>query len=120
MFDVGERSLSATVSIGGVQIGEKIASVTQVLAKASQGVQSSVGVGGNRAEIFDPGAVDRAAATWSRVASAQVRFAPQGMTTALPEIVDGRSTIGFLDRPDLDQVLGATSFIIDDTSGATS
>lgn len=60
VFDVGARSLSATVSIGGVQIGEKIASVTQVLAKASQGVQSSVGVGGNRAEIFDPGAVDRA------------------------------------------------------------
>jgi diguanylate cyclase (GGDEF)-like protein/PAS domain S-box-containing protein len=54
VFPVGARSLSATVSIGGVQIGEKIASVTQVLAKASQGVQSSVGVGGNRAEIFDP------------------------------------------------------------------
>ena len=49
------QSLSViTVSIGGVQIGEKIASVSQVLAKASQGVQSSVGVGGNRAEIFDP------------------------------------------------------------------
>ena len=58
------RSASArsaiTVSIGGVQIGEKIASVSQVLAKANQGVQSSAGVGGNRAEIFDPGAVDRA------------------------------------------------------------
>src|SRR5690606_9310625 len=47
-------------SIGGVQIGEKIASVTQVLAKANQGVQSSIGVGGNRFEIFDPSAVERA------------------------------------------------------------
>jgi diguanylate cyclase (GGDEF)-like protein len=60
VFPVGARSLSATVSIGGVQIGEKIASVTQVLAKANQGVQSSIGVGGNRTEIFDPSAVDRA------------------------------------------------------------
>jgi multidomain signaling protein FimX len=60
VLEVGQRSLNATVSIGGVQIGEKIASVTQVLAKASQGVQSAIGVGGNRAEIFDPGAVDRA------------------------------------------------------------
>src|SRR5919107_68085 len=49
-----------TASIGGVQIGEKIASVTQVLAKANHGVQSSIGVGGNRFEIFDPSAVDRA------------------------------------------------------------
>lgn len=60
VLEVGSRSLSATVSIGGVQIGEKIASVTAVLAKASQGVQSTIGVGGNRVELFDPGAVDRA------------------------------------------------------------
>jgi multidomain signaling protein FimX len=60
VVEVGPRSLNATVSIGGVQIGEKIASVTQILAKASHGVQSSAGVGGNRAEIFDPSAVDRA------------------------------------------------------------
>ena len=63
-------------------------------------------------------AVARAAATWSAVESAQVRFAFQGMTTALPEVIDGRTTIGFLDRPDLDQVLGATSFMIDTTTGA--
>ena len=42
------------------QIGEKIASVSQVLAKASQGIQSAANVGGNCFEIFDPGAVDRA------------------------------------------------------------
>ena len=60
VLEIGPRSLNATVSLGGVQIGEKNASVTQVLAKANQGVQSSIGVGGNRAEVFDPGAVDRA------------------------------------------------------------
>ena len=60
VFPIGSRSSVITASIGGVQIGEKIASVTQVLAKANQGVQSSIGVGGNRVEIFDPSAVDRA------------------------------------------------------------
>lgn len=60
VFPIGTRSSVVTTSIGGVQIGEKIASVTQVLAKASQGVQSSIGVGGNRFELFDPSAVDRA------------------------------------------------------------
>ncbi len=60
VFPIGNRSSVITASIGGVQIGEKIASVTQVLAKANQGVQSSGGVGGNRFEIFDPGAADRA------------------------------------------------------------
>jgi len=60
VFAVGDRSVSLTTSIGGVQIGERIASVSQVLAKASQGVQSSIGVGGDRVELFDPGAVDRA------------------------------------------------------------
>jgi multidomain signaling protein FimX len=60
VFEVGPHSASITASIGGVQIGEKIASVTQVLAKANHGVQSSIGVGGNRSEIFDPSAVDRA------------------------------------------------------------
>lgn len=60
VLEVDDSSLNATVSIGGVQIGEKIASTSQVLAKASQGVVSSIGVGGNRFELFDPGAVDRA------------------------------------------------------------
>ena len=60
VLEVGENTLNATVSIGGVQIGEKIASTSQVLAKASQGVVSAVGVGGNRVQLFDPGAVDRA------------------------------------------------------------
>src|SRR5690606_5417067 len=56
----GESSLTATVSIGGAQIGEKIASLNEVLAKAHQCTQSAVSMGGNRVQIFDPGAVDRA------------------------------------------------------------
>lgn len=59
ILEVGDRSLNLTVSIGGVQIGEKIALVPQVLAKASQGLQAALGVGGNRVEIYDPAATDR-------------------------------------------------------------
>ncbi|MDR6990782.1 EAL domain-containing protein [Luteimonas sp. 3794] len=59
VFDVGERSSVITVSIGGVQIGEKIANVAQVLARATHALESASGTGGNRCEVFDPSAVDR-------------------------------------------------------------
>ncbi len=64
------------------------------------------------------GAVSRATATWQAVPSATVRFEFQGMTAASPGAVDGRTTLGFEDRPELDRVLGATSFLIDTTDGA--
>lgn len=64
------------------------------------------------------GAVERATATWSAVSAATVRFSYQGMTTAPAEGTDGKNTIGFLDRPDLDRVLGATSFMIDSQTGS--
>lgn len=54
------HSLNVTVSIGGVQVGEKIANVAAILGKASQGLQSTIGVGGNRTELYDPSATDRA------------------------------------------------------------
>lgn len=60
VFNVGERSASVTASIGGVQIGEKIASIGQVLTRATDSLQTATSLGGNRIEIFDPGAVDRA------------------------------------------------------------
>ncbi len=60
VLDIDDHSLNVTASVGGVQIGQKIASVTAILGKANQGVQSTIGVGGNRVDIFDPGAVDRA------------------------------------------------------------
>lgn len=64
------------------------------------------------------GAVSRASATWQAVPSATVRFEFQGMTASVPGMVDGRTTLGFQDRPELDRVLGATSFLIDTTDGA--
>ena len=60
ILEIGQQSVSMTVTLGGVQIGEKIASVPQILARASAGLQSAQGVGGNRIEVFDPAARDRA------------------------------------------------------------
>src|SRR4249919_1965864 len=60
ILELADKSVALSVSIGGVQIGEKIASVPQILAKASQCLQSAEGVGGNRIEIFDPASRDRA------------------------------------------------------------
>jgi len=62
-------------------------------------------------------AVGRAATTWQNVSTAAVRFEFQGMTTADPVSSDARNTIGFADRPDLDRVLGSTSFLVDSVSG---
>ncbi|MGN6225243.1 EAL domain-containing protein [Pseudoxanthomonas sp.] len=60
VFNAGERSTSVTASVGGVQIGEKIASIGLVLTRATDSLQTATSLGGNRIEIFDPGAVDRA------------------------------------------------------------
>lgn len=60
VLEVGDGSLNITVSVGGVQISQRIASMTAVLGKAAASVQSAIGVGGNRVDLFDPGAVDRA------------------------------------------------------------
>ena len=63
-------------------------------------------------------ATARAAATWQGVPGTTLRFEDQGFTIAIPGGLDGRNTLGFLDRPDLDRVLGATSLLIDSSTGA--
>jgi hypothetical protein len=62
-------------------------------------------------------AVGRAFASWQAVPSASIQSAFQGFTTAPPDLQDQRTTLGFLDRPDLDRVLGATSFLLDANTG---
>lgn len=62
-------------------------------------------------------AVRRAFATWQAVPSASIRAEFQGATVASPGDIDQRTTLGFQDRPDLGRVLGATSFILDGTTG---
>jgi hypothetical protein len=62
-------------------------------------------------------AVGRAFATWQSVPSATVQSQFQGFTESPPGVPDQRTTFGFLDRPDLDRVLGLTSFLLDSATG---
>jgi hypothetical protein len=62
-------------------------------------------------------AMERAFASWSAVPTAAVAFESRGLTFALPGQEDGRSTLGFLSRPDLDRVLASTSFLVDGVTG---
>jgi hypothetical protein len=63
-------------------------------------------------------AVTRAFATWQAVPTARVQAQFQGFTISPPGVQDGRTTFGFLERPDLERVLAAASFILDASNGA--
>lgn len=58
-------------------------------------------------------AVSRAFGTWHEVSSADVSSSFVGFTLANPFEDDNMSVIGFRDRPELDRVLGATTFLVD-------
>lgn len=62
-------------------------------------------------------AVGRAFATWTGVETASVSAQFVGMTAARPNDDDGMTVIGFVNRPDQDRTLGATSFLVDTLSG---
>jgi hypothetical protein len=62
-------------------------------------------------------ALDRAFATWQAINSSTVAFQAAGTTAARPDDADGVTTLGFLARPELDRVLGSTSFIVDTVTG---
>jgi hypothetical protein len=74
------------------------------------------GVGGVTASQFQT-AVAAGFATWEAVPTASITFQFVGFTSALPFDDDGISTFGFDAQPDLDRVLGATSFVVDTLTG---
>lgn len=63
-------------------------------------------------------AVGRAFSTWQASPSVAIQSEALGFTTAAPNAFDGRTTLGFLDRPDLDRVLAQTSLMLDESTGA--
>ena len=75
------------------------------------------GVPGVTANDFQA-AVGRAFSTWEAVPTASISYQFAGFTSSLPLEDDGRSTLGFLAKPDLDRVLASTSFLVDDATGA--
>ena len=62
-------------------------------------------------------AVDRAFASWAAVPNVSLSSQFVGFTSANPATGDGANVIGFNSRPDLDRVLGATSFTVDTITG---
>ena len=61
--------------------------------------------------------VERAFATWGAVPTATISSQFVGFTSALPSQEDNLTVLGFEAEPDLDRVLGATSFVVDITNG---
>ena len=59
LLETTVKTLSATVSVGGVQIGERIAQVALVLTRANESLLYANSVGGNRVQVFDPRASER-------------------------------------------------------------
>lgn len=66
IFEIGKQSLSLTVSMGGVLIGEKNANAATVLNLATTALRGAQNEGGNRARIVDPAEEDKAAAEANR------------------------------------------------------
>src|SRR3954470_2557433 len=62
--------------------------------------------------------VQSAFSTWEAVPTTQISSQFVGTTLANASSGDGLTVIGFQNRPDLERTLGATSFLIDTTSGA--
>jgi hypothetical protein len=62
-------------------------------------------------------ALQRATAAWQAAGGSNMTFEYQGRTSARPLALDGRNTIGFLARPDLEGVLGVTASIFDSVTG---
>ena len=59
----------------------------------------------------------RAFTTWQDVPTASIEFVFAGFTAAEPFDEDGLSVIGFQAHPEMDRVLGATTFLYDDETG---
>ena len=98
-YDVNGTSFTLKWTKGPVRYYVTAASVTSVSATQMQE------------------AVARAFATWQAVPTASISYEFAGFTRDLPGEDDGRSTLGFLDQPELDRVLASTSFLIDDATG---
>jgi len=63
-------------------------------------------------------AAGRAFASWAGVPNVTLSSEFAGFTNANPLSGDGVSVLGFTSRPDLDRVLGSTSFTVDSVTGA--
>lgn len=57
-------------------------------------------------------------ASWQAVPTSAITYQFGGITSAAPGEADGLSTVGFANRPELDRVLAAASFLVDMSTGS--
>ena len=62
-------------------------------------------------------AVNQAFAAWAAVPRAAISFQHVGTIHSRPLEQDGATVLGFLDRPEMDRVLGATAYVVDVATG---
>jgi diguanylate cyclase (GGDEF)-like protein/PAS domain S-box-containing protein len=60
IFDAGSRSFTITASIGGSLLGEKNANAEQLLNEASRALRNAQSLGGNKVDLHDPAAREKA------------------------------------------------------------
>jgi diguanylate cyclase (GGDEF)-like protein/PAS domain S-box-containing protein len=60
IFDLGSHSITVTASIGGSLLGERNANTELLLNQASQSLRNAQSQGGNRNELHDPAAREKA------------------------------------------------------------
>jgi diguanylate cyclase (GGDEF)-like protein/PAS domain S-box-containing protein len=75
IFDAGERSITLTVSIGGSLLAEKNANAELLLNQANTALRTAQGQGGNRSDLHDPTAREKADEERDRNWLAQLRLA---------------------------------------------
>ena len=110
----------AAVPLGAyLKLGSRIGSRTVTLRWRDFPIRYFVtdrGVDAVSAQQFQT-AISRAFSTWGSVETAQLSSQFAGFTQQAPGGDDDLSVLGFLDRPDQNRTLAATSFFIDTTDG---
>jgi hypothetical protein len=111
---LSSSSTSAYLKLG-TQSGDRTVTLRWEEFPVRYFITNASGGGVNATQLRD--AVERAFATWNAVETADTESEFVGFTNALPEDDDGMTVIGFLNRPEDDRTLGATSFLVDTVSG---
>jgi len=75
IFEAGGRSVPLPVSIGAVLVGEKIANAEAILAAAARALKQAQDAGGNRIQLHDPAAQDKADHAAEKQRLAEIRDA---------------------------------------------
>ncbi len=109
------RASAAAYQTYGIKAGNSLVTVKWASLPIRYFVTDRGTTGVTAAQFRDAAA--RAFATWQSVATASVSAQFVGYTSANPDEEDSQNTLGFQTRPDLERVLGSTSFLFDDVTG---